>query len=77
MSAARYNAMKNPSVVDHYYDILEKTVQNLGLDDRPDLIWNVDESGPLEQKKCYVISAKGQKTLQVRKGLGLVAFTKA
>ena len=52
--------------------------RNLGLDDRPDLIWNVDESGlPHEPKKCHVISAKGQKTLQVCKGLGLVAFTEA
>ena len=78
LSTARYNATKNPFIVNHYYNILEKTIQNLGLNDRPDLIWNVDESGlPYEPKKCHVISAKGQKTLQVCKGLGLVAFTEA
>ena len=78
LSAARYNATKNPFIVNHYYDILEKTGQNLGLDDRPDFIWNVDESGlSHEWKKCDVISAKIQKTLQLCKDLRLVAFTEA
>ena len=34
--------------------------------DRPDLIWNSNESGlPLDPKKCKVVSLKGQKTMQI------------
>ena len=47
-------------------DILEETIKNLGLKERPDLIWNMDESGaPHEPKKCNIVSLKGQPTLQI------------
>ena len=70
LSSCRYNATKNPFIVNHYFDILEKTIKDLGIEGRPDLIWNVDESGlPHDPQKCRVISAKGQKTLQVTKCL--------
>ena len=47
-------------------DILEETIKNLGLKERPDLIWNMDESGaPPEPKKCNIVSLKGQPTLQI------------
>ena len=66
LSSARYNATKNPFVIFHYFDILEEAIEKLKIRDRPDLIWNCDESGlPHESKKCQVISEKGQKTLQV------------
>ena len=69
LSVARYNATKNPFIIYHYYEMLEDCIQKLGLEDRPDLIWNMDESGlPHEPKKCKVISQKGQKTLQVVPG---------
>ena len=55
--------------MNHWFDILEETVKKLGIEDRPDLIWNSDESGlPSEPKKCKVISLKGQKTLQIVTG---------
>ena len=60
---------KNPLTVNHWFNILEETVKKLGIEDRPDLIWNSDESGlPSEPKKCKVISLKGQKTLQIVTG---------
>ena len=62
LSSARYNATKNPFVIFHYFDILEKAIEKLKIRDRPDLTWNCDESAT---KKCRVISEKGQKTLQV------------
>ena len=66
---ARYSTTKNPFIVNHWFDILEETVKKLGIEDRPDLIWNSDESGlPSEPKKCKVISLKGQKTLQIVTG---------
>jgi len=69
LCVSRYNATKNPFLVYHFYDILEETMESLGIKDRPDLIWNCDESGlPHEPQKCRVVSAKGQKTLQVQPG---------
>ena len=44
-------------------------VKKLDIEDRPDLIWNSDESGlPSESKKWKVISLKGQKTWQIVTG---------
>ena len=66
LCVARYNATKNPFIVYHFYDILEQTINDLGIQNRPDLLWNCDESGlPHEPKKCKVVSEKGQNTLQV------------
>ena len=63
------NATKNPFIINHWFDILEETIENLGLKECPDLIWNVDESGvPHEPKKCKVVSLKGQPTLQIITG---------
>ena len=60
------NATKNPYIINHWFDILEETTENLGLKESPDLIWNVDESGvPHEPQKCKVVSLKGQPTLQI------------
>ena len=69
LCVARRNATNNPFVIMHFYDILEETIEKLGLQDRPEQIWNVDESGmPHEPNKCKVISRRGQKTLQVIPG---------
>ena len=66
LSRPRYNATKNPFVVYHYFDLLEKTISNLGLENKPEVIWNCDESGlPHEPKKLKIVSGKGQKTFQV------------
>ena len=66
LSRARYNATKNPFVVNHFYDLVEEKTKELNLENKPSSIWNMDESGlPHEPKKCKVISQKGQKTLQV------------
>ena len=69
LCVARFNATKNPFIIYNYYDMLKKVIDELGIADRPDLIWNCDESGlPHEPKKCKVISARGQKTLQIVPG---------
>ena len=67
---ARRNVTKNPFIINHWYDLLEKTISNLELENRPDLIWNVDESGLIsEPKECRAVSQKGKKTLQISTGL--------
>ena len=66
LSVPRYNSTKNPFIIYHFYDILEETIDKLNIQNRPDLIWNCNESGlPHEPKKCNVITEKGQKTLLV------------
>ena len=69
LSKARNNATKNPFIIDHWYDLLDETIDKLGLRDRPDLIWNADKSGlPSEAKRCIVILLKGQPTLKIVTG---------
>ena len=66
LSNARYAATKNPFIIYHFYDMLEKTIKSLGLEERPDLIWNCDESGmPHEPSKLKIVSKVGRKTLLV------------
>ena len=66
LSRARYNATKNPFIIYNYLNLLEKTIHELGLQNCAELIWNCNESGLLHKPKKYkIISAKGQKTMQV------------
>lgn len=66
LSTARYNATKNPFLIYGYYDLIADTVKNMGIENKPHLYWNCDESGlPHEPKKLKVVSRKGQKTLLV------------
>ena len=66
LSQLRYNATKNLFVVYHYFDLLEKTISNLGLENKPEVIWNCNESGlPHEPKILKIVSANDQKTFQV------------
>ena len=40
------------NAINHWFDILEETIENVGLKERLDLIWNVEESPvPHEPKK--------------------------
>ena len=69
LSKPHQNATKNPFMINHWFDILEKTVKDLRLEDRPDLIWNADELGvPHDPKKCKVVSLRGQPTYQIVTG---------
>ena len=69
LSIVRHNATRNPFIVYHFYEIVAKALDDLEIGDRPDLIWNADETGlPHEPKKCNAVSQKGQKTLQIVTG---------
>ena len=60
LSIVRHNATRNPFIVYHFYEIVAKTLDDLQIGDRPDLIWNADETGlPHEPKKCDIVSQKG------------------
>ena len=59
--------MTNYNVLKDYFGLLEKTLSDFGLKDKPAQIYNCDESGmPLEFKITKVIAAKGTKKVQQR-----------
>ena len=45
LSPTRYNATKNPFIIYNYFDLLEKTIHELDLQNHAELIRNCDESG--------------------------------
>ena len=66
LSTGRYNATKNPFIIYHFYDLVQETISKLGIEEKPHLIWNCDESSlPHEPAKLKIISRKEQKTLLV------------
>ena len=55
----------SPEVLDHYFDILEKTLDQNDLSSKPCQIYNCDEIGiPLDPAPPKVIARKGQKHTQ-------------
>ena len=52
----------NPEVIRRYFDLLEQTVLENGLANKPSQIFNLDETGmPLDPKPLSVVAKKGQK----------------
>ena len=52
----------DPDIIDHYFDLLEKTLEDNNLLDKPCQIFNCDESGmPLDPDPPMVIARKGDK----------------
>ena len=51
-----------PSVLQKYFDLLECTLKDNNLTDRPAQIFNMDETGmPLDPKAPYIVCSRGQK----------------
>ena len=52
----------NPEVIHRYFDLLEQTILENGLANKPSQIFNLDETGmPLDPKPLSVVAKKGQK----------------
>lgn len=59
LSKARALA-SNRVVLDHYFDLLEETLEENGLKDRPCQIFNMDETGmPLDPKSLKTVHVQG------------------
>ena len=55
----------SPEALDHYFDILEETLDQNDLSSKPCQIYNCDETGmPLDPAPPKVIAQKGQKHTQ-------------
>ncbi|XP_067649060.1 uncharacterized protein [Haliotis asinina] len=61
--------MLNPCVTNSYFEELEELVQSLKLNDKPHLIWNIDETSvPLTHKPTKVLAEAGVKNVPGRVG---------
>lgn len=50
----------DPFIIDDYFNLLDKTIKSLGLENRPDRIWNLDETSYCsDPKKTKVVGLKG------------------
>jgi hypothetical protein len=71
LEKARKAAESNPFRIYNFYDIMERTVAELNLCDRPDCIWNLDESPFwIDPKSGKVVGEVGVKTQRVVSGCG-------
>ena len=62
----RMNAMTRENLT-HYFDLLKSCIEENGLSNHPERIYNMDESGvPLDPKPPKVIAVKGQKKVRYR-----------
>lgn len=55
------NVTKNPFIINNLYDLLEKTISNLQLENWPHLIWNVDISGLPSEPKNVLCHRRGKR----------------
>ena len=66
ISHVRMDAV-NKETMDHYFSLLKDTLDEHNLRDKPEQIYNVDESGlPLDPKAPNVITQKGSKNVRYR-----------
>ena len=60
MQLARKSVTSDPFVIYGYYEKLEEVVKQLGIEDRPECIYNLDETGfPTDPTKVKCIGTKG------------------
>ncbi|XP_067685321.1 tigger transposable element-derived protein 6-like [Haliotis asinina] len=61
--------MLNPIIVDKYFETLGGIIDTLGLSQKPQLIWNIDETGvPLTHQPAKVFAETGIKNIPGRVG---------
>lgn len=63
--------MTDPFVIYEYFDILEKLIQEDNLSQKPELIWNLDESSfSHDPSKTKVVGARGKPSSRTTSGPG-------
>lgn len=69
MQLARKSVTSDPFVIYGFYDMLEKEMDRLNIKDRPECIYNLDETGfPMDPSKSKTIGSKGEKTVRLTHG---------
>ncbi|VDI81895.1 Hypothetical predicted protein [Mytilus galloprovincialis] len=66
LTSIRARALNSVKVGEYFLD-LKKEMNRLGLNDKPELVWNMDEKGvPLEHTPSKVVAAKSSRTIPGR-----------
>ena len=76
MQIARKNVTSDPFAIYDYYDKLDQMMTDLDIKDKPQCIWNLDETSfPMDPSKRKTIGSKGTKAMQVTSGAGRMNIT--
>lgn len=71
MQMDRKERTSDPFIIYSFYDVIEKEVQNLQLQDKPGHIYNLDETSfPLHSTKTHTLGVIGQQTVRVTASSG-------
>lgn len=72
----RKKASMDPFVIEKYFDILQDTLDNLDLHDKPDQIYNLDETGfNLDPSRTKVVGERNSPSVRVTSGPGKESTT--
>ena len=76
LEKARKIAASDPDTIYGFYDALEMVINDLNINDRPECVWNIDESNLfLEAQRSKVIAPKGKKASRTTATSGREAVT--
>lgn len=71
LEVTRRTITSDPFIIHEFYDLLSSEIKRLGLDNRPDCIYNLDESGfNMDPSKSTVVTEKGKPAQRVIQGSG-------
>lgn len=66
LEKSRRQATSDPFIIYHFYDVLEKTIDSLGLHNKPQQIWNLDETSfSADPTRIKGVTGKGQKAHRI------------
>lgn len=69
MELARKSVTSDPFVIYGFFELLAKEIERLGIQDKPECLFNCDESGfPTDPSKCKYVGPVGKKCIQVTHG---------
>jgi hypothetical protein len=76
LEKTRRTAASDPEIIYSYYDMLEDAQLKFKIQDRPECIWNIDETSLfLDPRKTKVIAPKGEKATRTQATSGREATT--
>lgn len=69
MQLAWKSVTSDPFVIYGFYELLQKEMERLEIMERPECIWNLDETGfPQDPSKVKTLGTKGAKTVRITSG---------
>ena len=76
LEKARKIATSDPNIIYGFYDLVQQQYDILGISNRPECIWNVDETNLyIDPQKSRVVAPRGQKASRTTATSGREAIT--